>query len=339
RAKEIGLIEGLQIGFDFHLKEFYGAYSQEKQIGKGPDKAGNMVPAFRPHVAWDLASNVIINMAYFQGSTRAPRVIEQFCEQNIIPILNPAAVQELYIDSEYTKEADFLYYKEVAFKNGDIYVCLKKNKQILKLIGPALASGEGWEAFDSKDELKAIQVKLPKTGLDIKIAILKDKETAKNIRCFATTKIKLSAKDILRKYRFRWIIENGIKDLVNSYFIDEIFGLDPVKVEFEFYCVMVARLSYEYFLKELGGKYYNSVDGNKTTLQKMRSLLFEKRTCTIEQDHDNNFVLTLLDWQNKGTIEKQVSNMLISLKAKEKNRVLWWNNRSVLLQAENQYSG
>ena len=65
RAKELGLIEGLQIGFDFHFKQFYGAYSAEKQIGKGPDKAGNMVPGFRPHIAWDLANNVIINMAYF----------------------------------------------------------------------------------------------------------------------------------------------------------------------------------------------------------------------------------------------------------------------------------
>ncbi len=89
---------------------------QQKQIGKGPDKVGNMVPAFRPHVAWDLATNVIINIAYFQGATRAPRIIEQFCEQNILPILDPLAVRELYIDSEYTKEKDFHYYKKVTFK-------------------------------------------------------------------------------------------------------------------------------------------------------------------------------------------------------------------------------
>jgi len=63
----------------------------------------------------------------------------------------------------------------------------------------------------------------------------------------------------------------------HSYYLDEIFGLDPEKVEFEFYCVMVARLAYEYFLKELGDKYYNSVNGNKITLQKMRNILFEKR--------------------------------------------------------------
>ena len=171
----------------------------------------------------------------------------------------------------------------------------------------------------------------------MKIVILRDREKKENIRCFGTTDLQLSPKDILRKYRFRWIIENGIKDLVASYYLDEIFGLDPEKVEFEFYCVMVARLAYEYFLKELGGKYYNGVDGNKITLQKMRNLLFEKRNCTIEQDHSGNLILTLLDWQNKGSVENHVSKMLLTLKEKGKNKVLWWNNRSIFLCAKNQY--
>jgi hypothetical protein len=337
RAKELGLIEGLQIGFDFHLKEFYGNHSKEKQIGKGPDKAGNMVAGFRPHVAWDLATNVIINIAYFQGAARAPRIIQQFCEQNIFPILDPLAVQELYMDSEYTKEGDFHYFKEVSCKNGHIYICLKKNKQILNFIQPALDDNKRWQPYGQEDEFTAIQVKLPKTGLAMKIVILRDREKKENIRCFGTTNVQLSPKDILRKYRFRWIIENGIKDLVASYFLDEIFGLDPEKVEFEFYCVMVARLAYEYFLKELGGKYYNSVDGNKITLRKMRNLLFEKRNCTIELDHSGNLILTLLDWQKKETIEDHISKMLLSLKEKGKNKVLWWNNRSIFLCAKNQY--
>jgi len=338
RAKELGLIEGLQIGFDFHLKEFYGNHSDEKHIGKGPDKAGNMVPGFRPHVAWDLATNVIINMAYFQGGTRAPRIIQQFCEQNIFSILNPLAIEELYMDSEYTKEGDFHYFKEISCKNSEIYVCLKKNKQILNLIQPALDDHEGWEPYNHEDEFKSIHVTLPKTGLAMKIVILRDRENKEeNIRCFGTTNTQLSSQDILRKYRFRWIIENGIKDLVAGYFLDEIFGLDPEKVEFEFYCVMVARLAYEYFLKELGGTYYNKVDGNKRTLQKMRNLLFEKRNCTIEQDHSGNFILTILDWQKQGTVEDHVSKMLLSLRQKGKNKVLWWNNRSIFLRAKNQY--
>ena len=278
------------------------------------------------------------NIAYFQGATRAPRIIEQFCEQNILPMLDPLAVRELYIDSEYTKEKDFHYYKKVTFKNGDIFICLRKNKQIIKLIQPALDDNQGWQRYNQEDEFKAIKVNLPKTGLAMKIVILRDRDKKeKNIRCFGTTNVQLAAKDILRKYRFRWIIENGIKDLVASYFIDEVFGLDPAKVEFEFYCVMVARLAYEYFLKELAGKYYNKVDGNKYTLQKMRNILFEKRNCTIEQDHSGNLMLTLLDWQHKGTTEDHVAKMLLSLSQKGKNKVLWWNNRGIFLRAKNQY--
>jgi transposase len=206
------------------------------------------------------------------------------------------------------------------------------------LIQPALDDNQGWQRYNQEDEFKAIQVKLPKTGLAMKIVILRDREKKeKNIRCFGTTNVQLSPKNILRKYRFRWIIENGIKDLVASYFIDEVFGLDPAKVEFEFYCVMVARLAYEYFLKELAGKYYNKVDGNKYTLQKMRNILFEKRNCTIEQDQSGNLILTLLDWQRKGTTEDHVAKMLLSLSEKGKNKVLWWNNRGIFLRARNQY--
>lgn len=69
----------------------------------------------------------------------------------------------------------------------------------------------------------------------------------------------------------------------------------------------------------------------------MRNLLFEKRNCTIEQDHSGNLILTLLDWQKQGTVGDHVSKMLLSLKQKGKNKALWWNNRSIFLCVKNQY--
>lgn len=337
RAKELALIDGLKVGFDFHFKEFYGNNAEQKMIGKGPNKAGNLVPGFRPHVAWDLATNVIISMAYFQGGTRAPRILQQFCEHNIFPFLDPRAIEEIYMDSEYTKEADFHYLKEVVCRNGDIYVSLKRNKQIKKLSQHALDETAGWEPCDLEDESKMIAVQLPKSGLPLTIVILRNRNTKQAIRCFGTTNNTVSKKDILHKYRYRWLIENGIKDLVTSYFVDEMYGYDPEKIEFELYCVMVARLAYESFLKELGGKYLNNVDGNKYTLQRMRNLLFEKRNCTIGQDEDGNFVLTLLDSGKHNELEQLVAQMLHDLKRKNKNKVLWWNQRSILLQSHNQY--
>lgn len=334
RALELGVISGKSIGFDFHFKEFFGGGAKEKGIGLGPDKSGQIVPGFRPHIAWDLAENVIITMAYYQGATRSPRILKSFCERDLFVVLNRLQVEEIYMDSEYTKEADFFYLKQTC-KNGDIYVCLRQNLQIKKLIEPALKTTEGWEMHNAEDERKTINATLPKTGLQMKIVILRNSDTKENIRCFGTTNIAQMGEDILRKYPHRWTIENGIKDLIKSYFVDEIFGHDPEKVEFEFYCVMAARLVYEYFLKKLGGPHYKKDDGNKTTLSTMRQLLFEKRNCTIRQDSNQNLVLTFLDCGDP--VEKSLVEVYQKLTDEGKNKVLWWGNRSLIVEFKNQY--
>ncbi len=339
RAKQLGLIKGLRIAFDFHFKEFFGANSQQQGIGKGPAKSGDLVAGFRPHIAWDLATNTIISIAYYQGGVRSSKIIRQFCEQNIFPILDPLAIREIYMDSEYTKEKDFQYFKEVKCSNGNIFVCLKQNPQIKKLIEPALKENKEWSDLpdnNQEDEYKSIKAVLPNTKLPLKIVILRDKKTQKNIRCFATTNMELSAMELLKKYTFRWLIENGLKDLVHSYALDEIFGKDPERIECEFYCVMAARLAYEYFLKTLGGTYYNKEDGNRLTLNSMRNLLFEKRNCTIEQDSNRDLKLTLLDTKDNKLVT-EVKKMLNTTKEIGKNKVLWWNNRSIILDTKNQF--
>ena len=336
RAKELGIIKGMKIAFDFHFKKFFGDHSKEKGIGMGPDKSGDIVPGFRPHVAWDLAANTILSMSYYHGGVRASGILEQYCEQHIFPLFDPLAIQEIYMDSEYTKEASLQYFKQVSCPNGDVYLCLKKNKQIKKLIAPALENADGWGKWDNEDESKTIDVILPKTQLPLKIVILRDLKTRKNIRCFGSTNIQLSSEDMLKKYRYRWLIENGLKDLVYSYFLDEMYGNDPQKIEFEFYCVMVARLSYEYFLKELDGEHYHHKDGNKTTLQSMRNLLFEKRNFTLEQDSNDNFILTLLD-TNGNELEQRVARMLDERMKQGQNKVLWWGNRGLVLHFDDQY--
>ena len=99
---------------------------------------------------------------------------------------------------------------------------------------------------------------------------------------------------------------------------------------------MVARLTYEYFLKELGGEHYRHQDGNKTTLHKMRNLLFEKRNFTLEQDTDDNLVLTILDTSGND-LELRTADMLAERMDQGKNKVLWWGNRGLILKFKNQY--
>jgi len=99
------------------------------------------------------------------------------------------AIEEIYMDSEYTKEADFHYFKETIFKNGEIYVCLKQNPLIKKLIEPALQEEENWLDLlkNNEDEYKTLKVILPKTKLPLMIVILRDRKTKEDVRCFATT--------------------------------------------------------------------------------------------------------------------------------------------------------
>jgi len=101
---------------------------------------------------------------------------------------------------------------------------------------------------------------------------------------------------------------------------------------------MVARLAYENFLKELGGKYFQNENGEKCTLQRMRNLLFEKRNCTIHQNNDGNFILTNLDVSPDYNLYKEVSKMLQRLKEEGKNKVIWWDQRSILFESKEQFS-
>ena len=336
RARELKIVEGTRIALDFHFKEFFGSQAREKGLGKGPDKSGNIVPGFRPHVAWDIAANTILSMTYYHGGVRAPGIVEQYCERHIFPLFDPLAIREIYMDSEYTKEATLGYFKQVRCPNGDVCLCLKKNRQIKKLIAPALSSDEGWEKREDGDEIATVDAELPKTGLPLKIVILRDSETRENVRCFASTNMRLSSRELLEKYRCRWLIENGLKDLVYSYFLDEMYGNDPEKIEFEFYCVMIARLTYEYFLKSLADDHYRNGDGDKTTLVTMRNLLFEKRNFMLGLDSEGNFVATFLDSAGND-LERRVAGMLAERLRRGLNKVLWWGNRGIALRFRNQY--
>ncbi len=336
RAKELNLIDGTRLACDFHFKEFYGRFAEEKQIGHGPNKSGQLVPGFRPHVAWDLVNNVLVTMSYFQGAARGPRVLRSFCQEHLFAALDPLAVEELYLDSEYTKESDLAYLTQELCPNGEVYICLRQNKQIRKLIAPALADSD-WLPHDKHDERKGLDVTLPHSGLPLRIVLLRGRETKEHVRCFGTTDTTVSEVELLQKYPYRWLVENGIKDLVGSYFLDDVYGADPQKIEFEFYCVMVARLAYEYFLKEMGEPYNARTDGNKTTLATMRTLLFEKHNCTVHQDGEGNLVITLLDG-GADKLVRDVSEMFERLRDSGRNKVLWWGNRGVMIRQAKQFA-
>ncbi len=49
----------------------------------------------------------------------------------------------------------------------------------------------------------------------------------------------MDSKSILKEYKIRWKIENGIKDLVQNYFFDQIPGIDPHRINVHYMPVLL----------------------------------------------------------------------------------------------------
>ena len=107
--------------------------------------------------------------------------------------------------------------------------------------------------------------------------MLKVKKKLKNgrLRCFGTSKKKLNAGEILTDYSARWIVENGIKDLIISYFLDDCPGTRPHLVDIHFLTVSICRIIYKMIENDMGKDIRNS-DGTVKTLARMREFLFRQ---------------------------------------------------------------
>lgn len=149
-----------------------------------------------------VATNAIISIAYYQGAIRSSTIIRQFCEQNIFPIFDPVAIKEIFMDSEYTKEADYLYFKDKIGKEGDLYVCLRQNEQIKKLISPFWKEVISGLIMEMMTKLDPLAHNPPHSHLPLKIVVLRDKEKKDQVRCFGTTKTDITDTDLLFKYRY-----------------------------------------------------------------------------------------------------------------------------------------
>jgi len=117
------------------------------------------------------------------------------------------------------------------------------------------------------------------------------------LRCFGTSKNKLTSKEILEDYAHRWIIENGIKDLIKSYFMDNCPGTNPHHVNIHFFMVSVCRQLYRLIQRGLENFMKNS-NGSVKTLDTLRDVLFRQGSArislslkgnSIEINHLNNY--------------------------------------------------
>ena len=332
RARELGIIEGKEIAVDYHCDPSDSRFPIDKSLSKSPNKNGDMVYAHRPQILWDSITNTIINIAYCEGRSRAASALYRFCEENLFKIIDPDVIAEIYADSEYTGEKQLLYL--MIRSEADVTMCLKQNPKIKKWKEQTIKKA-GWEDYGEEYRIASQDFTLPETGKSLRFIVKQNKETDET-RCFGSTHTDYSPKKILDSYHIRWPVETGIKDLIENYFLNKPTGTSPEKVEAHYYCVMLARLTIDYFKSVLCLPKWRSPEDWECVLSTIRTSIFSNQNCELSLDDSGDLLLTYLDGDRHG-VKKRLAEMLKKRKDAGLNQVSWWGTRGVQIEVKNQY--
>lgn len=332
RARELNIIEGKEIAVDYHCDPSDSWFPADKSFSKSPDKNGDMVYAHRPQILWDSIANTIINIAYCEGRSRAPSALFKFCEENLFKIIDPDVITEIYADSEYTGEKQLIYL--MIRSEANITMCLKQNPKIKKWKEATIKKGR-WQDYGEDYRIASKDFTLAETGKPFRFIVKQNKETDET-RCFGSTHIDYSPKKILNSYHIRWPVETGIKDLIENYFLNKPMGTSPEKAETHYYCVMLARLTIDYFKSVLCIPQWRSPEDWECVLSTIRTSIFSNQNCELSLDDSGDLLLTYLDGDRHG-IKKKLAKMFKQRKDAGLNQVSWWGNRGAQIEIKNQY--
>jgi hypothetical protein len=332
RAKELNVIEGKEIAVDYHCDPSDSRFPADKSFSKSPDKNGDLVYAHRPQILWDSIANTIINIAYCEGRSRAPSALFKFCEENLFKIIDPDVITEIYADSEYTGERQLIYL--MIRSEADITMCLKQNPKIKKWKEQTIKKSH-WQDYGEDYRIASLDFTLAETGKPFRFIVKQNKETQET-RCFGSTHTDYSPIKILDSYHIRWPVETGIKDLIENYFLNKPTGTSPEKVETHYYCVMLARLTIDYFRSVLWAPQWRSPEDWQCVLSTIRTSIFSNQNCQLSLDDSGDFLLTYLDGDRHG-IKKKLAEMFRQRKDTGLNQVSWWGNRGVQVDVKNQF--
>jgi hypothetical protein len=332
RAKELGIIEGKEIAIDYHCDPSDSRFPGDKALSKSPDKNGDLVYAHRPQIIWDSVTNTIINIAYCEGRSRAPSALYKFCEQNLFRIIDPDALSEIYADSEYTGEKQLVYL--TVRSEADVTMCLKQNPKIKRWKEETIKKSK-WEDYGKQYRIASRDYTLPETGKPFRFIVKQNKETDET-RCFGSTHTDYTPTKILDSYHIRWPVETGIKDLMENYFLNKPPGTSPEKVETHYYCVMLARLTIDYFRSVLCMPTWRTPEEWECVLSTIRTCIFSNQNCELSLHESGDLLITYLDGDRHG-IKKRLKDILAKRIERGLNQVSWWGNRGVQIAIKNQY--
>ena len=333
RARELGLIEVKEIAMDYHCDPSDSRFPGDKALSKAPDKNGDMVYAHRPHIVWDTMKNTIINIAYCEGRSRAASVLYRFCEDNLFNLIDPDALTEIYADSEYTGEKQLIYL--MVRTNTDITMCLKQNPKIKRWRDQTIRTGP-WHSYGKDYRIASQDFVLAETRKPFRFIVKQHLETHE-IRCFGSTHVDLSPTKILDSYHIRWPVETGIKDLIENYFLNHPMGTSPEKVETHYFCVMLARLTVDYFRSVLCFPGWRKPEDWECVLSTIRTTIFSNQNCELSLHESGDLLLTYLDGDPQH-IKTHLAKVLQKRKQTGLNKVSWWGNRGVRVAVKDQFA-
>jgi hypothetical protein len=289
RLKELGLIQGERIIFDFHQIDLDVILSRLRQFGKGPSpKKKICYNGFRPHIAWDIDTGCLIIAEFRKASARGPSTFRGFVEDFMLPFFK-GLFQDVYVDSEYTGKNvwNFILDSDIGM-NAHLTACIKQNAFVKRFRDNFLLEHKEddnfwcyWdddhvyssEVFELSWEYLSPKSKENKKFI-LNCVVKKNIKTGK-LRCFGSSKLTLSSREIMDDYSCRWIIENGIKDLINSYFLDKCPGTTPHHVNVHFLLVSICKYLYRMVQKD-ADRFVINKDGSVKSLQTMRESLFKQ---------------------------------------------------------------
>ncbi len=299
RLKDLGHIRGRRLAFDFHHIDLDVELGKLRGFGKGPSpKKKVCYNGFRPHIAWDIETGTVIVTEFRKASVRGTGTFSRFVNDFILPVFK-GLFETVYIDSEYTGKHvwNFILSPEAGM-DAELVACLKQNSFVRKGRDDFLFSQQGddgfWIYYDDEHvyssktfELKwdYVNPKTKKVNQFVLYCVVKKNIHSGRLRCFGTSSKALSSKEILGSYSKRWVIENGIKDLIVSYFLDKCPGTNPHNVNVHFLTVSFCKQLYRMMQEDLVDFIIN-VDGSIKTLQSMRELLFRQGSAKVRLNKD-----------------------------------------------------
>lgn len=332
RARELNIIEGKHIAIDYHCDPCDSRFPTDKALSKSPDKNGDLVYAHRPQIIWDSMTNTIINIAYCEGKSRAPSALYKFCEDNLFKIIDTDVLEEIYADSEYTGEKQLVYL--MVRSESDITMCLKQNPKIKKWKEETIKQGV-WQDYGKDYRIASRDFILPETSKGLRFIVKQNKETMET-RCFGSTHTDYSPVKILNSYHIRWPVETGIKDLIENYFLNNPIGTSPEKIEAHYYCVMLARMTIDYFRSVLCCREWKSPEDWQCVLSTIRTSMFSNQNCELSRHESGDLLLTFLDGDRYG-IKTELAKRMEQRKKAGLNKVSWWGDIGVRIAIKDQY--